>query len=123
VTDPDESARASLRIHVLDSARGAVAEGLLVEVLRLGQDAEKRFSGRLGADGRPVDPDRRASRLEPGEYEVVFHLGDYYRARGVDGLGPSVLQSVTLRLGIADAQLAYDLPLRISPSGIRMPGA
>jgi 5-hydroxyisourate hydrolase len=114
--------RACLRIHVLDAQRGAVAEGLLVEIFRLGQGAEKRFSGRLGTDGMLIDPELRAGSLEPGEYEVAFHLGDYYRALGSEASGPPVLQSVTLRLGIVDADRTYDLPLRIKPLGISMAG-
>lgn len=110
------SARPGLRIEVLDALRGAVAEGLRVEIFRLGQDAEKRCSGRLGTDGALVD---RA--LEAGEYEIVFHLGEYYRA--IDrGSRQPVLESVTLRLGIADTKCAYELPLRINPFGICMPG-
>lgn len=115
-------ARASLRIRVLDSLRGTDAEGLVIEIFRLGQGAEKRFSGKLGANGRLVDPESRASGLEPGEYEVAFHLGDYYRRLGGRGQVPPVLQSVTLRLKIVDASLACELPLRISPLGICMTG-
>ncbi|HEV8096827.1 MAG TPA: hydroxyisourate hydrolase [Burkholderiales bacterium] len=107
---------AGLRIEVLDALRGAVAEGLRVEIFRLGQDAEKRCSSRLGTDGALVD-----AALDVGEYEIVFHLGEYYRA--VDrGSRQPLLESVTLRLGIGDPQCSYDLPLRISPSGICMPG-
>jgi len=113
-------AQAGLRIHVLDSLRGAVAEGLRVEVFRLGQRAAKRCSGRLGADGALADPALRGGGLEAGEYEVVFHLGEYYRRIEPGGSKPSFLESVTLRLGIADPKCFYDLPLRISPAGICM---
>ena len=111
-----------LRIHVVDAERGSIAEGLQVEVFRLGQGAEKRFSGRLDGNGPLVDPALRAPGLEPGEYEVVFHLGDYYRGHARAGSQPPFLESVTLQLGIADPEASYELPLRIHPLGICMPG-
>jgi 5-hydroxyisourate hydrolase len=111
-----------LRIHVVDAERGRVAEGLQVEVFRLGQGAEKRFSGRLDGNGPLVDPALRAPGLEAGEYEVVLHLGDYYRGAEKAGSEPPLLESVTLRLGIDDPESSYELPLRIHPLGICMPG-
>jgi len=113
-------AQSGLRIHVLDSLRGVEAEGLRVEVFRLGQRAEKRCSGRLGTDGALVDPALRGGGLEAGEYEVVFHLGEYYRGMEPEGSKPPFLESVTLRLGITDPKCFYDLPLRISRAGICM---
>jgi 5-hydroxyisourate hydrolase len=112
------SAQPGLRIRVFDTLRGAAAEGLRVELFRLGQGAEKRGSARLGADGALVD-----WPLDAGEYEVVVHLGEYYR-RGIkdDGSRQPFLESVTLRLGIADPRSSCDLPLRIAPFGICMPG-
>lgn len=115
-------AQAGLRIHVLDALRGAEAEGLRVEVFRLGQRAEKRCSGRLGTDGALVDPALGDGGLEAGEYEVVFHLGEYYRGTEPGGSKPPFLESVTLRFGIADPKRSYDLPLRINPAGICMAG-
>ena len=111
-------AQPGLRVHVFDAQRESVAEGLRVEVFRLGQDAEKRCSARIGATGVVADPD-----LHAGEYEVVIHLGEYYRAAAGDGADASLLESVTLRLYIADAQRSCDVPLRITPHGICMPGA
>jgi 5-hydroxyisourate hydrolase-like protein (transthyretin family) len=110
-------AQPSLRVHVFDVPREAAAAGLRVEIFRLGQDAQKRCSGRIGADGVLVDPE-----LHAGEYEVVVHLGAYYRSTGNDCAAASLLESVTLRLCIADLQRSCDVSLRITPLGICMPG-
>jgi 5-hydroxyisourate hydrolase len=114
--------QAGLRIHVQDVLRGTVAEGLRVEVFRLGQAAEKRCSGTLGTNGTLVDPALRRPGFGAGEYEVVFHLGEYYRGIELAATRAPVLESVTLRLGIADTKCAYELPLRINPFGICMRG-
>lgn len=111
-------AQPGLRVHVFDVRREAAADGLRIEVFRLGQDAEKRCSGRIGLDGLLVDPD-----LHAGEYEVVIHLGEYYRRDDGINAGASLLESVTLRLCVADANRSCEVPLRITPHGICMPGA
>jgi 5-hydroxyisourate hydrolase-like protein (transthyretin family) len=111
-------AQPGLRIRVFDALRDAAADGLRVEVFRLGQDAEKRCSGRIGSDGALVDPD-----LHGGEYEVVVHLGEYYRGFADGRARDSFLESVTLRLCIADPQRSCELPLRITPAGICMGSA
>jgi 5-hydroxyisourate hydrolase len=113
-------AQSGLRIHVLDALSGTEAEGLRVEVFRLGQRAEKRCSGRLGADGVLADAALCAVGLESGEYEIVFHLGEYYRVMGCGDAAPPCLQSVTLRLAIADSLSSCEMPLRIKPGGICM---
>ena len=103
---------------MFDSLRGACAEGLRVELFRLGRDAAKRCSVRLGSNGALGDPS-----LDAGEYEVEIHLGEYYGA--IESADPArpFLQSVKLRLGIAEPHGSYDLSLRITPFGICMPGA
>lgn len=111
-------AQPGLRVQVFDATREAVADGLRVEVFRLGQGAEKRCSGRIGPDGVLVDPD-----LHAGEYEVVVHLGEYYREVAREDAERSLLESVTLRLSIADPRRTCEVPLRITPHGICMPGA
>lgn len=121
--DSGAGAQAGLRIHVLDSLRGVVAEGLWVEVFRLGRGAEKRCSGRLGVDGALVDPALHGKGFEAGEYEIVIHLGEYYRGLEPEESEHPFFECVTLRLEIADQGRPYDLPLRINPAGICMAGA
>ena len=57
---------ASLSTHVLDTATGRPAAGVMVELLR---GAEQIASLETDADGRA----RLAELLEPGLYRLVFH--------------------------------------------------
>jgi 5-hydroxyisourate hydrolase len=57
---------ASLSTHVLDTAVGSPAAGVLVELLRAD---EQVASTRTDEDGRA----RVADDLEPGAYRLVFH--------------------------------------------------
>jgi len=57
----------SLSTHVLDTERGAPAQGVRVELHR---DGELVAEGRTDVDGRIAD---LLPGLEPGVYRLVFH--------------------------------------------------
>jgi 5-hydroxyisourate hydrolase len=50
-----------------------------------------------------------------GEYRLVFHVADYFRARGATLPEPPFLNRVPLRFGIAHADQHYHVPLLVSP--------
>ena len=59
---------------------------------------------------------RRATSSRTGEYELVFHAGDYLRAAGVAAARPAFLDLVPIRFGMAE-QTHYHVPLLVSPYG------
>ncbi|WP_119423032.1 hydroxyisourate hydrolase [Desertibaculum subflavum] len=104
-----------LSTHVLDTHAGRPAAGVTVWLERIAggrRDALGRFE--TNADGR-VAPLLEADALAPGLYELHFHVGDYFRGRGVDLPEPPFLDVVTLRFGVADAAAHYHVPLLCSP--------
>ena len=109
---------AHLSTHVLDTARGVPAAGVLVEVRILHSDrAERIAAATTNAHGRTDAPLVMADRLQPGIYELTFHAGDYFRKAGVTLADPPFLDLVVIRVGIADAEAGYHVPLLISPYG------
>jgi 5-hydroxyisourate hydrolase len=52
-----------------------------------------------------------------GNYELVFHAGDYLRRSGVTLPEPAFLDRIPLRFGIADPASHYHVPLLLSPYG------
>jgi 5-hydroxyisourate hydrolase len=48
-------------------------------------------------------------------YELDFHAGDYFRARGEKLPTPAFVDVVTLRFGIADTNANYHVPLVCTP--------
>jgi 5-hydroxyisourate hydrolase len=48
--------------------------------------------------------------------ELSFHVGDYFRARGVTLADPPFLDAVPLRLAVADNAHCH-VPLLVSPYG------
>ena len=106
-----------LSTHVLDTMNGCPAGGMRVELLRLNGDrAEPLQDFRLNDDGRNAGgPLLDASSMAEGRYRLVFHVADYFRARGVVLPQPPFIEAVPIDFGIADAAGHYHVPLLVSP--------
>ena len=50
-----------------------------------------------------------------GEWELAFHVAQYYRSRGVSLPDPPFLDVVSVRFGVASAEQNYHVPLLVSP--------
>ena len=66
-------------------------------------------------DGRCDSPILEGDAFTTGKYELVFHAGGYFDARGYDLPEPRFLDEVSLRFGIAAAGEHYHVPLLLSP--------
>jgi 5-hydroxyisourate hydrolase len=109
---------ARLTTHVLDVSRGLAAAGVLIELHILhGADRRPIVQTATNADGRTDAPLLTGDRLEPGVYELTFHAGDYYRRGGVALPSPPFLDTIVVRVGLADATGNYHVPLLLSPYG------
>ena len=107
-----------LSTHVLDTSRGLPAAGVLVEVRLAGNDVSATVAAATtNAQGRTDAPLLMGDQLERRTYELVFHVGDYFRKAGVPLTDPPFLDRVVVRIGIADPGAGYHVPLLISPYG------
>ena len=107
-----------LSTHVLDTARGLPAAGVLVEVRMLRDGQPTRIAAATtNAQGRTDVPLLAGDLLERGTYELTFHAGDYFRKAGVALSDPPFLDHVVIRVGVADSNAGYHIPLLISPYG------
>ncbi len=107
----------SLTTHVLDIAAGQPAAGMTVELWRYDALGARALvtSAATNAGGRTDAPLLQGDELQPGNYELVFFAGDYFRARGAALAQPAFLDRVPVRFGIADAATHYHVPLLVSP--------
>ena len=110
MADKGRRRMSSLSTHVLDTAHGRPAEGV---VLRLMSDAGLLFSGRTDADGRLRD----LPPLAPGRYRLEFAVADYFRGMGVVLADPPFLDLITIDFGVGEADAHYHVPLLVSPYG------
>jgi 5-hydroxyisourate hydrolase len=109
-----------LTTHVLDTARGLPAAGVVIELFRLhGEGAEERRErlARLvtNEDGRTDRPALQGVDLRAGRYELVFFVGDYFRRSLSDLPDPLFIDRVPVRFGVADPGAHYHVPLLASP--------
>ena len=102
---PEGASMGRLTTHVLDTAAGKPAVGLKVVLSRLDG---------APADGRLDKPLLEGASFAPGTYEIMFHVGDYFRAHGVALAEPAFLDLVPLRFGVAE-DTHYHVPLLVSP--------
>lgn len=106
-----------LTTHVLDTSNGKPAEAVLYRLFRLDNGRLELLSGHTNRDGRCAAPLLDEESIKAGGYELVFHVADYFRQRGVELSDPPFLDQVVIRFGIADTAQHYHVPLLISPYG------
>lgn len=107
-----------LTTHVLDTARGLPAPGIVIALYRLTDGGREEVARTVtNADGRTDAPILPAERFAPGRYELVFEAGTYLRASGQAGAEPLFLDEIPIRFGMRDPEAHYHVPLLLSPYG------
>jgi len=108
-----------LTTHVLDTAQGRPAANLALELWRIdslgGGQRTLLKKLRTNADGRTDEPLLADDELTVGIYELVFAVGEYFATRPATAPMIPFLDQVPVRFGIADASVAYHVPLLASP--------
>jgi hydroxyisourate hydrolase len=111
-----EIAMGRLSTHVLDTFHGRPAAGVRIALFRVdGGAREPVAEAATNADGRTDAPLMSAEGFRPGRYEIVFHVGAYFRGKGVGLPDPAFLDEVPVRFGLAEADGHYHVPLLVSP--------
>jgi len=108
-----------LTTHVLDTALGKPAQGLRIQLMRMnGEEAELIKTVFTNDDGR-VDggPMLAGDAFQVGQYELLFHAGDYLKGTGATLTEPPFLDVIPIRFGISDTTAHYHVPLLLSPYG------
>lgn len=93
--------------HILDASLGRPAADVEVRLEHASGDAVA--TGRTDSDGRI--PDLGPEALAPGDYRLVFAVGEYFARRSQEAFYPSVAIDFT----VADGEQHYHVPLLISP--------
>ncbi len=108
---------AGLTTHVLDTVNGRPAAGVEIELYALKDDGarERVAHVRTNADGRTEAPLIPAAEARAGRFELLFHIGDYFRKAGVATADPPFLDLVPIRFAIADPAAHYHVPLVATP--------
>lgn len=101
-----------LTTHVLDTAKGCPAAGLVIELFRLDGGTREALARRVtNADGRTDTPILPQEQFGTGRFELLFHAGDYLRAHGA---ADDFLDQIPIRFRMM-AEDHYHVPLLLSP--------
>ena len=107
---------AKLSTHVLDTAHGCPAQGMLIELWSLRGDQRTLLKSlRTNQDGRTDPPLLSSEEMRAGQYELVFCVGEYFAGKAPSVSTIPFLDRVPVRFGIADSSAAYHVPLLCSP--------
>lgn len=108
---------AGLTTHVLDVTRGGPAQTMRVELYQLGRSGARELVADVttNADGRTDRPMIAAASARVGQFELIFHVGDYFRRQQAKLADPPFLDIVPIRFGVADVTSHYHVPLLVSP--------
>jgi 5-hydroxyisourate hydrolase len=105
-----------LSTHVLDTVNGKPAEGVEIELFALeGEGRRPILRTATNADGRTDAPLMAGEAFQTGTYELVFHVGAYFRSVGTATADPPFLDVVPVRFSIAEPLGHYHVPLLASP--------
>jgi len=105
-----------LSTHVLDTHAGRPAQGVRIELFELHSAVPMRLTEvATNAEGRTDQPLLAGAPLRMGRYELVFHMGAYFRTRGALGTGEPFLDEVYIRFGISEPEGHYHVPLVATP--------
>lgn len=105
-----------LTTHVLDTARGKPAAGIRITLYRnLGERYALIGDALTNADGRCDAPLLEGAAFTAGRYRLLFAMGAYFAAQGMDLPDPPFVDEIALDFGVADATLHYHVPLLASP--------
>jgi len=106
-----------LTTHVLDTARGMPAAGLSLELFSLTDERRRLKAVMTNKDGRCDAPLLEGADFVAGSYELVFAVGEYFRAANVATSNPPFLDRVPICFQVADPAAQYHVPLLVSPYG------
>lgn len=106
-----------LTTHVLDTAHGCPAANLSLELWFIHASGERTQlkTTTTNSDGRTDQPLLVDDAFQPGTYELIFAVGDYFANRQNDLPHPPFLNRVPIQFTIADATAHYHVPLLASP--------
>ena len=105
-----------LTTHMLDVANGRPAAGVRIDFAALDGDAYRLIrTVHTNEDGRNAEPLLTAETMRVGQYQLAFHIAEYFTRLGTVLPDPPFLDVAVIQFGISDATSHYHVPLLASP--------
>ena len=105
-----------LTTHMLDTTVGKPAEGVRIDFSVLDGESYRFISTvHTNADGRNAEPLLTPETVKVGEYQLVFHIAEYFTKQGTILPNPPFLDKAVIQFGLSDLTSHYHVPLLASP--------
>ncbi|MBD8070103.1 hydroxyisourate hydrolase [Bacillus sp. PS06] len=112
-----------LTTHILDITHGKPAANVNIDLyvaVESSTSLEFRKTVTTNEDGRIDAPLLTDEELTVGEYELIFHIGDYFRTKSLELAEPHFLEKVPVRFSVSEVGAHYHVPLLVSPWGYQV---
>ena len=104
---------AKLSTHVLDTKNGRPAAGVKIELFEVTSNGiHLLLTTQTNSDGRTDEPLLSGDTMKTGDFELHFHIGDYFYDSADQA---PFLTVVPVQFRINDASAGYHVPLLASP--------
>lgn len=104
-----------LTTHVLDTMHGTPAAGIRIELFNLDGQRQQVKDVTTNSDGRCDEPLLSGNEFKCGQWELIFHVREYFQVRTASNESNHFLSEVPVRFSISDADSHYHVPLLVSP--------
>lgn len=105
-----------LTVHALDTFHGAAATGLRIDFSRRdGQGWQRLREITINANGRADEPLLIGDSYQPGDYELLLHLDDYFAGKQARLPAPLFLTKVPIRIRVVNIGERIHLPIQFGP--------
>ncbi|MFT5504110.1 MAG: 5-hydroxyisourate hydrolase [Gammaproteobacteria bacterium] len=105
-----------LSTHVLDTSIGKPAEGVKIDFSIFEANGSRLIKSlATNKDGRTDELLLDADSMRAGDYEILFHIGDYFSAKGVALGDRPFLNKIPIRFSIANPEQNFHVPLVVTP--------
>jgi len=112
---------AGISTHVLDTDRGRPAAGIRIDFSVFEGETPQVGTWRLvksvvtNADGRTDQPILAPNEARVGQYQLVFHVDDYFRDRPGTAEADIFIDNPVVRFAIFDPAQHYHVPMLCAP--------
>jgi 5-hydroxyisourate hydrolase len=105
-----------LTTHMLDTANGKPADNVRIDfAVFQGESYQFVRTVHTNVDGRNAEPLLTPETMKIGQYQLVFHIAEYFTRLGTVLPDPPFLDRAVIQFGISDAGAHYPVPLLASP--------
>lgn len=106
---------AGITTHVLNTVTGAPGAGMRIDFsVQEGDGWRLVKSVKTNADGRTDEMILKPEDTKVGQYELLFHVDDYFRAQG-QAQADAFIEKVPVRFAVFDPKQHYHVPMLATP--------